>query len=57
MGAEIVTYSGKTVTSLDDALVYESALGAGGVIYGAFLYRRKLAYPYSSHQAYVAFET
>lgn len=35
MGAEIVTYSGKTVTSLDDALVYESALGAGGVIYGA----------------------
>lgn len=35
MGAEIVTFSGKTVTSLDDALVYESALGVGGVIYGA----------------------
>lgn len=35
MAAEIVTYSGKTVTSQDDALVYESALGAGGVIYGA----------------------
>lgn len=35
MSAEIVTYSGKTVTSQDDALVYESALGTGGIVYGA----------------------
>ena len=31
----LVTFAAKTVTPQDDALVYESALGAGGIIYGA----------------------
>lgn len=31
----LVTFAGQTVTSQDDALVYESALGDGGIIYGA----------------------
>lgn len=30
----LVTYAGQTVTPQDDALVYESALGDGGIIYG-----------------------
>ena len=31
----LVTFAAKTVTPQDDALIYESALGAGGIIYGA----------------------
>lgn len=31
----LVTFAAKTVTPQDDALVYESALGSGGIIYGA----------------------
>ena len=30
----LVTFAAQTVTPQDDALVYESALGAGGIIYG-----------------------
>jgi hypothetical protein len=30
----LVTFAGQTVTPQDDALVYESALGDGGIIYG-----------------------
>lgn len=32
---KLVTYSGSTVTPLDDALVYEKAVGQSGIIYGA----------------------
>ena len=32
---KLVTYSGSTVTPLDDALVYEKAIGQSGIIYGA----------------------
>ena len=31
----LVTFAAKTVTPQDDALLYESALGSGGIIYGA----------------------
>ena len=31
----MVTFAGQTVTPQDDSLVYESALGDGGIIYGA----------------------
>lgn len=32
---KLVTYSGSTVAPLDDALVYEKAVGQSGIIYGA----------------------
>ena len=34
MGISLVTFSGSTVTSQDDALVYETALTGSGLIYG-----------------------
>lgn len=34
MGISLVTFSGRTVTPQDDALVYESALEGSGIIYG-----------------------
>ena len=34
MGISLVTFSGQTVTSQDDALVYEAALSASGMLYG-----------------------
>lgn len=34
MGISLVTFSGSTVTSQDDALVYETALSGSGLIYG-----------------------
>lgn len=35
MSIQLVTYNNKTVTPLDDALVYDSALTKGGMMYGA----------------------
>lgn len=35
MGISLITYAGSTVTSQDDALVYETALNQSGMIYGA----------------------
>lgn len=35
MGISLVTYAGSTVTSQDDALVYETAIKQSGMIYGA----------------------
>lgn len=34
MGISLVTFSGSTVTSQDDALIYETALNGSGLIYG-----------------------
>ncbi len=35
MGISLITYAGSTVTSQDDALVYEAALRQSGMLYGA----------------------
>ena len=35
MSIQLVTFDGKTVTPLDDALVYDTALTKSGIIYGA----------------------
>jgi hypothetical protein len=37
MGIKLVTYAGQTVTSQDDALIYESALTSSGMIYGGLV--------------------